>query len=86
MVEEAEVHPEKSRARQAVALRIQRAIREWAQAVTRLGAEVKGLWLVDFDFGQGCYCWKHPEESLEYWHDYESGFAGRKLITPSVLH
>src|SRR5512135_3355828 len=36
-------------------------IAEWVRAVVRLGAEVKGLWLVDFDNGSGYYCWKFPE-------------------------
>jgi regulator of sirC expression with transglutaminase-like and TPR domain len=49
----------------------------WAREILALGAEIKGLWLVDFDSGAGYYCWKYPETSLEYFHDYEEGFAGR---------
>lgn len=49
----------------------------WAEAVTNLGIEVKGLWLIDFDCGSGYYCWKHPESSLQYFHGYEEGFNGR---------
>jgi regulator of sirC expression with transglutaminase-like and TPR domain len=52
-------------------------VRDWAREVLLLGAEIKGLWLVDFDSGAGYYCWKYPEPSLEYFHDYEEGFAGR---------
>jgi hypothetical protein len=52
-------------------------VREWARAVVALGAEIKGLWLVDFDSGGGYYCWKHPERALEFFHGYEEGFAGR---------
>ena len=40
-------------------------------------SEIKGLWLVDFDSGAGYYCWKYPEPSLDYFHGYEEGFAGR---------
>jgi len=25
-------------------------------------------------------CWKHGETSIEFWHDMESGFAGRQPI------
>lgn len=53
---------------------------EWAGEVQALGAEVKGPWLVDFDSGGGYYCWKWPEESLEYFHGYEEGFTGRVRI------
>ena len=72
--------------REEIGHQIRDAIEKWANAVIALGAEVKGLWLVDFDSGEGYYCWKHPEESLEYFHTYEDGFAGRRLIAPTVLH
>ncbi|MDQ2970044.1 MAG: tetratricopeptide repeat protein [Acidobacteriota bacterium] len=52
-------------------------VREWAREILALGAVIKGLWLVDFDSGAGYYCWKYPEPSLEYFHGYEEGFAGR---------
>ena len=61
-------------------------IDDWAQSVMALGAEVKGLWLVDFDAGDGYYCWKHPEETLAYFHGYDEGFTGRRPITPPLLH
>ena len=49
----------------------------WREEVEALGIEVKGPWLVDFDSGAGYYCWKWPEESLEFFHGYDEGFAGR---------
>jgi hypothetical protein len=52
----------------------------WAKDVAAMGIEVKGPWLVDFDSGSGYWCWKWPEESLDYFHDYEAGFAGRVRI------
>lgn len=52
----------------------------WMQEMERLGLEVKGPWLVDFDSGSGYYCWKWPEEGLAYFHSYEEGFAGRSRI------
>ena len=55
----------------------QEIVGEWVRQITALGVEVKGLWLVDFDSGAGYYCWKYPELSLEYFHGYEEGFAGR---------
>jgi regulator of sirC expression with transglutaminase-like and TPR domain len=55
----------------------QGVVGEWAREILALGAEIKGLWLVDFDSGAGYYCWRYPEASLEYFHDYEEGFAGR---------
>lgn len=55
----------------------QQIVRTWAKEIVSLGCEIKGLWLVDFDSGAGYYCWKYPETSLEYFHGYEEGFAGR---------
>ena len=55
----------------------QNVVAEWAETILSMGAEVKGLWLVDFDSGAGYYCWQHPEPALEYFHGYEEGFAGR---------
>jgi regulator of sirC expression with transglutaminase-like and TPR domain len=55
----------------------QEIVGQWVSRITAMGVEVKGLWLVDFDSGAGYYCWKYPEASLEYFHGYEEGFAGR---------
>lgn len=52
----------------------------WAQKIAKLGCEAKGLWLVDFDNGEGYFCWHYPEEDLEYFHTYEGTFAGRTPI------
>lgn len=54
-----------------------RILGAWALDIQALGIEVKGPWLVDFDSGAGYYCWKWPEESLEFFHEYSEGFAGR---------
>lgn len=55
----------------------QGVVGEWAREILALGAEIKGLWLVDFDSGAGYYCWKYPETSLDHFHGYEEGFSGR---------
>jgi len=52
----------------------------WAQEVSSVGCEVKGLWLVDWDSGDGYYCWRFPEEAISFFHGYEEGLAGRLPI------
>lgn len=52
----------------------------WAREMAELGIEVKGPWLVDFDSGHGYWCWRWPEETLDYYHGYDEGFAGRVRI------
>jgi hypothetical protein len=55
-------------------------LNEWVEAVTRLGCEAKGAFLVDFDNGEGYYCWKWPEPDVDHFHGYEEGYAGRLRI------
>lgn len=59
---------------------MQKIIERWSDKISKLGAEPKGFWLVDFDTGQGYFCWKYPEERLNYFHDYQGGFTGRTPI------
>jgi len=52
----------------------------WAEGVQSLGLQAKGLWLVDFDNGDGYYCWCYPEVTITHYHGYTEGFAGRMTI------
>ena len=52
----------------------------WAEQVRALGLEAKGLWLVDFDNGEGYYCWSYPEPTIAHYHGYADGFSGRMTI------
>lgn len=51
-----------------------------------LGAQLKDLdeGLVDFFTPRGealaCLCWKEGEDRIRFWHDLESGFAGRRPV------
>lgn len=55
-------------------------IDRWQGKVGKLGAEPKGLWMADFDNGEGYYCWKFPETQINFWHGYQDGFSGRIFI------
>ena len=60
--------------------RVAQLTSDWARAMDALGLEVKGLWLVDFDNGNGYYCWCWPESELAHFHGYDEGFSGRVRI------
>ena len=51
-----------------------------------MGIEIKDpiTGLIDFvclyDGREVYLCWKYGEESIEFWHEIEAGFSGRKLI------
>lgn len=55
-------------------------VKRWVAKMERLGLVVKGLWLVDFDTGDGYLCWKFPELKLGHYHGYHEGFAGRRPL------
>ncbi len=60
------------------------AIQRWSEKVIKLGATPKGFWLVDFDNGQGYFCWRYGEEEIKYHHEYISGYSGRTRISPRL--
>lgn len=64
---------------------INEIIEKWQGKLEKLGAIPKGLWLADFDNGNGYYCWKFPETKITYWHGYHDGFSGRRPIENSSI-
>ena len=64
----------------AVENEYERVVKRWVNKMERLGLVVKGLWLVDFDTGDGYLCWKYPELRIAHYHDYSTGFAGRRPL------
>ncbi len=47
-------------------------VRRWAIKVSQLGCAPRGVWLVDFDSGNGWFSWRLGDEELSYFHPYES--------------
>lgn len=65
----------------AIESQVNQLIQEWQNKVQKLGALPKGLWIADFDSGDGYFCWKYPERGIEYWHRYSDGFSKRVKVT-----
>ena len=59
---------------------INSVIERWQAKIEKLGGAPKGLWMADFDNGEGYYCWKYPENEINHWHGYQDGFSGRILV------
>lgn len=59
-------------------------VKRWVAKMERLGLVVKGLWLVDFDTGDGYLCWKYPELKLGHYHNYHEGFGGRRPLAEVI--
>lgn len=64
--------------------RLHELITAWTEGIQDLGADVKGLWLVDFDSGDGYWSWSYPEEDLTYWHNYDGGSVSRTAVEERV--
>ena len=59
-------------------------VKKWISKLERLGLIVKGLWLVDFDTGDGYLCWKYPELEVSHFHSYTGGFASRRPVSEII--
>lgn len=65
---------------------IAREIDGYIMEIRELGVEMKGIdsGLVDFPSEINgkpvLLCWQLGEESVQYWHDREAGFAGRQRV------
>ena len=59
---------------------LREVVNGWASEIQSMGLEAKGLWLVDFDNGEGYYCWCYPESTIDHYHSYDEGFSGRVRI------
>lgn len=83
--EEAEHHQRRA---QAIAEEIEGFVSE----LSSLGIEFKGfeLGLVDFpgeiDGRPVCLCWKLGEPSVQFWHEVDAGYAGRRPLAPQPAH
>jgi hypothetical protein len=64
--------------------RYEGAVRRWVGKMERLGLVVKGLWLVNFDTGDGYLCWKFPELRIGHYHGYHEGYGQRRRLREVV--
>ena len=50
---------------------------QWRAKIKRVGALPVGLWVVDFDVGEGSLNWQFPELSLAFFRPNDAPRAGR---------
>ncbi len=66
--------------REALEAEVHAIFDSWQEKIQRLGGITKGMWLVDFDSGEGYYCWRYPETEIAHFHGYKEGFSGRTKL------
>lgn len=77
---------------------MERAIQAIARDIDAFQAELEGLGiqlkdrrigLIDFpselDGRPVLLCWRLGEPSVQFWHDHDSGFAGRQPLAPTLV-
>lgn len=60
--------PEEEPLSKRLQMELDLAIRRWSVKVSRLGCEPRGVWLVDFDAGNGWFSWRLGDEALSFFH------------------
>lgn len=43
-------------------------IKRWIRRISQLGCEPRGIWLVDFNAGEGWYSWRYGDDSLNFFN------------------
>ena len=57
---------------QRIYSQIELSFRRWAIKISKLGCEPRGIWLVDFDAGNGWFTWRLGDAGLAFFHSHES--------------
>ena len=52
-------------------------VSQWKSKIENIGAQVTGLWQVEFDLGEGCLAWRYPELNLSYFRVHGDSFKER---------
>ena len=64
-----------------LALQYEKIVRLWITKMERFGLVARGLWVVDFDTGDGYLSWKYPELRLAFFVDSEDPNLTRRSLS-----
>ncbi len=71
-------------AQRATEVEYEAIVRRWVGKMQRLGLLVRGLWLVDFDTGDGFLCWRFPQLKVGHYYAYGEAYTDRRPIDEVV--
>lgn len=63
--------------RNSIEAEYEQVVDRWRSKIEKLGATVYGLWVVEFDVGEGVLSWRHPELKLSHFRAKTEDFASR---------
>ena len=58
----------------------EQVVSRWRGKIEQLGASVHGLWVVEFNVGEGALCWRYPELTLNYLRLHGAAFSSRTKL------
>ncbi|MCB0271376.1 MAG: DUF2203 family protein [Bdellovibrionales bacterium] len=67
--------------KQVVTQKVQKIVSMWSEQVLYFGGITRGLWMVDFDCGDGFYTWVYGEKSISSYRTYHQDFSDRTPIS-----
>lgn len=70
--------------RPVIELEYEQVVSRWRSKVEQLGPQVFGLWVVEFDVGEGVLCWRYPEFSLNYFRAAGKPFSERVKLASYI--
>lgn len=59
--------------------RLSLVMRRWSIKISQLGCEPRGMWLVDFDAGNGWFSWRYGDDGLNFFHSHQADRSGSAI-------
>ncbi|MCB1197844.1 MAG: DUF2203 family protein [Bdellovibrionota bacterium] len=72
--------PEGIRDKKEVTQELHEIVTLWSEQIMYFGAMTRGLWMVDFDTGEGFYTWVYGEADITSYRTYDQSFEQRTPI------
>ena len=67
--------------RRVVEKEFEQIVSRWKEKIEQLGPTVYGLWVVEFDVGEGWLSWRYPEVGLNFFRARQQTFANRTRLS-----
>ncbi len=70
--------------RASIEREFEQIVSRWKAKIEQLGPSVFGLWVVEFDVGEGCLSWRYPETSLNFFRSNGASYADRQRLSKYI--
>lgn len=70
--------------RASLETKFEQVVSKWKQKIEQLGLNVAGLWMVEFDVGEGYLNWRYPEIGIHHFRDKQSALTDRKRLNTYI--